>query len=246
MLKHLVRVLLLGASFSVHAQTPEAPLTIHICTPEWVLYTQKDGKGLYHDLWNRIFPPAGVTIKIWYMPFKRCETSLKQDPDSPYDAAAAAYAGEGVLVPRWHIGKDLISVIYVKGKITQWTGQEQLEGQRVAWQRGYELDKYGVITANTRVVEFNSLKEGLKILSRGRVDFLIGYQNTARENIRKMGLSDRLTMAPDVISGLKYYLIFRNNEKGRKLAEIWDKGMERLHSSGELQQLYGRYEDKAY
>ena len=246
MLKHLAWALLLVFSPLARAQAPEKPLTINICTPEWALYTEKDGKGLYHDLWRKVFPPANVQIKVWYTPFKRCETSLKQDPDSPYDAVAAAYASDQVVVPKWHIGKDLISVIYLKGTLEQWTGQEQLTGKRVAWQRGYEFDKYGVITADIIKVEFNRLKEGLNMLNRGRVDFVIGYRNTTREVIKKLALTDRLTMAADVISGPKYYLVFRDNEKGRRLAAIWDQRMEKLHASGELKTLYQQYEDQAY
>jgi len=51
---------------------------------------------------------------------------------------------------------------------------------------------------------------------------------------------------PDAIAGPKYYMIFAETERGRKLAEIWDREMERLRKSGQLQKMYKKYGDLSY
>ena len=41
-------------------------------------------------------------------------------------------------------------------------------------------------------------------------------------------------------------MVFSDTEKGRRLAKIWDRSMERLYKSGKLQKMYSAYEDEAY
>lgn len=71
---------------TVYGANAEQPESITICTPEWEYYTQKDGKGLYHDLWKEIFPPAGIRLAIRYAPYKRCEKMMKEYQTEKYDA----------------------------------------------------------------------------------------------------------------------------------------------------------------
>ncbi len=40
------------------------------------------------------------------------------------------------------------------------------------------------------------------------------------------------------LNRIKYYPLFQNNEKGKKLGQIFDEGIQKLYDSGELHQLY--------
>ena len=117
---------------SIVAKQPE---NIIICTPAWEGYTQKDGKGIYHDVWREIYEKKGVKIIVKYTPFKRCENTLKfrKTNNSKYDTVASAYASDlkHLITPKWHLDADLISVVSKKG--VSWEGQSTLTNKRVGW-----------------------------------------------------------------------------------------------------------------
>ncbi len=245
----LVPLLLL--SVGVNASQPNS---VRICTPEWEFYTQKDGRGLYHELWAAVFKSAGISVDVKYVPFKRCVKSFsnskkKTDTNTKsndYDAYAGGYGKEGDIVPHWHIGVDLLSVAYKKGRIEKWTGETMLKGQRVGWERGFEYDKFGVVNVKVQLKEFSKLKSGIQMLASGRIDFLLDYSTAINKTVAELDLSSQIVMVPDVMPGPKYYMIFSDTEKGRALSKIWDAGMERLNKAGMLNKMYSVYEDKAY
>ena len=220
--------------------------SIIICVPQWDYYTEKDGTGLYHELWNKVYTRNNITVEVKYIPFKRCERTFTDTKTTKYDVFVGGYGEEGQIIPRWHIGIDLLSAAYRKGYIDQWAGEKSLAGKRVSWERGYDYDKYGVVKVDVLLREFSKLEQALQMLHKNRTDFILDYPKPLKELTKKQGLSDQITIVPNAIIGPKYHMIFSNTEKGRALASIWDSGMERLHQSGELQKMYAAYEDEAY
>jgi polar amino acid transport system substrate-binding protein len=221
-------------------------LSINICTPEWKWYSQKDGKGLYHDLWNKIYRPLNIKINIDYLPYKRCIKKLKET--YLFDAVPGEYINDEFLEPKWHIGVDLITVAYKKGKVNKWQGQNTLLNKKVSWMRGYDFDKieYGVLRVPVNKYEFNYLASAVKMLDKGRIDFLLDYAKEINFEVKKANLEARIVVIPEVLTGPKYFLSFKNREKSRKLLKIWDEGMKRLYLTGELVKMFKEAEDKAW
>lgn len=240
-------LMLVSLLISTYAVSEQKIDSITICTPEWELYTEKGGKGLYHDLWREIFEGTGVKVTVQYAPFVRCESSVI-DGQEVYDAYPGGYDSVEAVIPKWHLGLDWLTIVYKKGRINKWEGQESLVNKRVIWERGYKYDEAGVVNVPVDVHEYDSgnLSLALAMLIKDRVDFLIDYQPALRKQIKDLNLADRLVILPDVIKGPKYYMAFRNNDKGKKLAKVWDKGMERLNNSGKLKKLYEAYGDPSY
>lgn len=238
-------VTVLGLSLSSYAETNVD--SIELCTPEWQHYTEKNGEGLYHELWRAIYKESGIEINVTYAPYKRCKIGVLEQ--QKYDAWPGGYASEvtdAIIKPEWEIGSELISVAYKKGTIGEWTGQELLTGKAVGWERGYGFNKNGVIDVEVKPNTFTDLKASLKMVNGGRIDFLADYQQALNTTIKEMGLEDDIEVAHNVIKGPKYYMLFRNTDKGRSLAQIWDERMKAMEQSGELSKLYNQYGDKAY
>lgn len=229
-----------------YAMASEAVNEIVICTPEWEQYTQTDGKGLYHELWRAVFEPEGVKPDVRYIPYKRCEKTFEAEYVNPYDAYPGGYSSESNILPKWHIGIEMLTVVYRKGFIPKWEGQKSMEGKRVIWERGYDFAKKGIVKADVERFEFSNLESGLKMLVSGRVDFLLDYESPVRKIAGELQITDRIEIVPNTIHGPKYYMIFSDTEKGRKLAEIWDERMEELYKSGKLKEMYKRYDDLSY
>ncbi len=112
--------------------------------------------------------------------------------------------------------------------------------------RGYDLYKHKIVEVKVKRYEFNKLKSALKMLSAGRIDFILDYSTAIEKNVKELGLSDKVEIVPDVIVGPKYYMIFADTKKGEKLARVWDEGMEKLFKSGKLHKMYAQCKDWAY
>ncbi|ARU56237.1 amino acid ABC transporter periplasmic protein [Oleiphilus messinensis] len=231
---------------NVFAQQNTSNNHILICTPEWPNYTEKNGTGLYHELWRLIYADAGISVRVQYAPFKRCDYNVSEDTDSDVDAFAAGYAVPDAVIPKWHLGIEHVSVAYQKTENITWQGQKTLENKRVAWENGYKFDKYGVVTVPVKLFEYYHLESALKMLTQDRLDFILDYNNILPKVAEEHGLTDEIAILVDVIQGPKYYMVYRDSEKGRFFADLWDKGMSKLHATGQLKQLYQRYEDASY
>ncbi len=243
----LLRLMLLltACLFATEAMAVELLKTVRICTPAWDDYTQPDGTGLYHELWQEIFAESGIHIEVVYAPFKRCENSVLKAPFKRYDAYPAGYEGRGGLNPIWHLGIDLLTVAYRKGALSRWVGEGQLENKPVAWLRGYDFGKH-VLKVPVREYEVSQIEQGLEMVSVGRVDFVLDYADNIRKHVEQLDLGSKIEIAEDVIIGPKYYMIFAKSAKGQELAEVWDRGMMRLYEAGKLTEMYKRYNDLAY
>jgi len=221
--------------------------TIEICTPEWEFYTESDGGGLYHELWRKVYEAAGYELDIHYAPFARCLLGFGPDAiNSPFDTYAAGYPQEGVIHPKWHLGLDVLTVVYRAREHQSWHGQEILRDKRVGWLRGYNFDGNKIITVPVKRQPINQLSSGLGMLALGRIDFLIDYQPEISSVIRKNDLDDKLSTFDNVMKGRTYYMIFNPSARSNELIRIWDEEMQRLSDSGELHRLFENYEDDAY
>ena len=182
-------------------------------------------------------------MKVSYEPYKRCERKLRA---KEVDAVPGVYPEPDFLIPKRYLGVDLVTVIYKKGKITNWNGQETLRNKIVSWKRGYNMDTHGVITVPIQKHEYDNQKAVLRMLMADRIDFLLDYQPEIGIAIKELNLSHQLDTLDQAIKGGNYYVGFSKTPKGKILREIFDKEMEKRYQSGELHIMYERIGDPSY
>jgi hypothetical protein len=235
-------VFCVSISFSLSAMEP--PASIQICTPEWQYYTQKDGGGLYNELWDAVFTPMGIRVDRHYAPFKRCRHEVRRRVR--FDTFAAGYPEPGVVVPNWHLGVDLLTVVSRKEEAEAWTGTASLSHRRVSWERGFDLDKTDIIDVEVELQEFDKLRSALRMLVSDRIDYILDYEKAVRDEVAELGISEQVTIRYNAVMGPKFFMIFADTEKGRHLASVWDRRMQQLNESGALHALYKKYRDPDY
>lgn len=231
----------------LQGKSSDDPNTISICTPEWPSYTEKSGNGLYHILWRKVFVESGIKLDIHYMPFKRCFSAF-QLASNTMDTYSAGYAVPELIIPKWHLGVDVLTVAYRKDTIDQWQGERSMKDKVVSWERGYQFDNFGIVNVPVKLHEYDSgkLASALQMLVYGRIDFLIDYSNTIEQSLNSVEGKEWLAVEKDALKGPKYYMVFAPTKKGERLARLWDKKMAEMHRSGELTKLYKKYGDAAY
>jgi polar amino acid transport system substrate-binding protein len=228
----LVTVMLLS-SLAIGAE--ENITQIKLMTAEWPGYTNQDGTGLYFDVLKAVYEPVGITIAYELLPWKRAQKLVKEKAD--------ALVGENFLpdveylYPKWPIDVEELTVIFKKSRVADWQGEASLEHKQVGWIRGYHFDQFFHVKMD--FLEIDELRNGLLMLDKDRLDFLIDYEDGLKEEIGRLKDFDvtQYRMEPLRV-GEKVYVAFVDSPRGRKLVEIFNIRMTQLFESGELDRLY--------
>ncbi len=211
--------------------------TIHVVSEEWEDATNKDGTGMYWDLFRAIYTPHDIKVTIQTVPYARSITLVQQ---KKADVFVASYQDEvtGVLYSKWHFDADDVSALFLKGKIKDWKGQETLSGKRVGWVHKYKYDQYLSVQVKKREVKYR--KQALSMLQKNRLDFFIDAAADLEDELEKSKIAGQFEMKS--VMSLNLYMCFAQTKKGERLRDLFDQGVEKLLKSGELKALYDKWE----
>ncbi|MBF0288153.1 MAG: transporter substrate-binding domain-containing protein [SAR324 cluster bacterium] len=211
--------------------------TIHVVSEEWEEATNKDGTGLYWDIFRAIYTPHSIKLTTQIVPYARSVTMVQQ---KKADVFVAAYKDEvnGVLYSKWHFDVDNVSALFIKGKIKEWKGPETLRGKRVGWIHKYKYDQYLSVKVEKREVKHRV--QALSMLQKGRLDFFIDAVVDLEDELKNSKIADQFEMK--AVMSLNLYMCFAQTKQGELLRDLFDQGMDKLLKSGELKALYDKWE----
>ncbi len=117
------------------------PTEIIMASEEWSNATNRDGTGLYWDIFRAVYEPVGVKTKFIIQTYNR---SVKLVKKNRVDAAVGIYPDRvrGTLFSQYPFVKDYVLVLFKKNRLNQWNGLESLQNKKVAWIKGYSFDDY--------------------------------------------------------------------------------------------------------
>ena len=210
---------------------------IVLASEEWESATNKDGTGLYWDIFRAVYEPENIQVKTEIRSYSGSVELVKQHKA---DALVGAYKDEveGALFPQAYFGTDVVQAVFKKGKVPEFKGQETLSGKNVAWIKGYAYNEYLDVPVVKN--EFDQRQDALRVLDRDRIDFFLDARAEIREVVAK-GLLDTSKYEMVTVLKLNLYLAFANDEKGQKLKEIFDARFPQLVASGEIKKLYDKW-----
>ncbi len=75
-----------------------------------------------------------------------------------------------------------------------------------------------------------------------RVDFYLDDRTFIEDSIRNSKLAfDRTHFGIEPVGKRSYHPVFSTSERGKRIMELYDRGMEALHQSGTLQQIFSKW-----
>jgi len=230
--------LLTFTSFNTLAQYDE----IHIASEPWEDATNKDGTGLYWEIFQRVFESEGIKVKPNLMTYQR---SMGLVQESKVDASVAAYKNEveQALYPRWHFDADIISALYRTDSLSNFQREASLKNKHVAWIDGYKIDQH--IDKNFNLHKLMERKHALKLLDEGKIDFFVDAEADLNTALNK-GYVDKQNFTIDTLKELNLYLVFSDNERGHFFRELYDRRMGEMIHSGELKALFEKWDWNIY
>lgn len=213
--------------------------SIEVYTDKWEKCTNEDGTGLYFDILRTVFEPEGIKIVYKIVPYSKAVDSVTK---GKADVALAVYEGEieNAIFPKWHFSADDIVACYIKGKLKEWEGERTLEGKKVSWMREYAYNEY--LDVKMKISEIVDKREnGINLLLKDRLDFFLDNEMDLKATISDMKL-DMNKFEIKLVKYLNLYIAFVNNERGKKLAEVWDKKFPEYLRTGKIKVLFKKWD----
>jgi len=230
-------LLSLLCSISLPALAGNNPTEIVMASEEWTNATNKDGTGLYWDIFRAIYEPVGIKTKFIIQSYNG---SVKLVKKNRVDAAVGIYPDliQGALFSKFPFIKDYVLVLFKKNELNQWNGQESLQNKRVAWITGYSYDEFLEVPVIKR--EFSSRDNILRQLDNDQVDFFLDTRNDM-ESVLNKGIVEVSCYTVETVLELDRYIVFADNPKGKQLKKIFDYRFPLLVQSGEIERLFAKW-----
>jgi ABC-type amino acid transport substrate-binding protein len=212
-------------------------------TFEWPVITA-DRTGLYSRIYDAAFGAAGYKVEQISAPNARCLLMVKTGEADFYPGNLKDLAFEGYTFasPRHAIWYTKgVTLLYRKQTIPDWKGVESLKGKSLVSPRGNNhlksLEKYGgLIGAELKAAsETKDHEAALQMLMAGRADVMVASSEMIVSTLQAMKIKlDDKEYVQQYLDRAKYYPLFRNDQRGRELAAIFDKGIKELQRNGKL------------
>ena len=221
--------------FSALAGSP--PAEIVLASEEWANATNKDGTGLYWDIFRAVYEPVGIKTKFIIRSYKGSVSLVKKNQA---DAMVGIHPEkiQGALFSRYPFVKDYVLVLFKKNNLYQWNGQETLKNKKVGWIKGSSFDEYLEVPVIKR--ELAKRENILRRLDKNQIDFFMDTRNDV-ESVLNKGIIDVTHYTVETVLELERYLVFADNRKGKELKKIFDDRFPRLVESGELDRLFAKW-----
>ncbi len=207
--------------------------TVTVVAAQWPPLTQVDGSGLYFDVLREALDGQDIRFNIRVVNWKRAKQMFYA---KRADILLADYHMTGLRqhFPFWHLDMDRPVILFSPQPVQALT---QLQGKAVGWLLGYDFDQ--LLPVRVDGIEVQTEIQGFELLEHQRLDAYISYDEQVPPRLQ--GKLQRIVL----MGAQPLYPVFQNDFAGRKLAEQFDQGMQRLYQSGRLQQLYQQYYQRA-
>jgi len=223
---------------SVHAESN----VITFSTESWKDATNKDGTGLYWDIFRAVYEPKGYTVKPKIRSYEGAVNLIK---NKRVDVMVGSYIDEieKVIYPKNYFAVDIVQAIHLKESKNEWNGLESINNKIVGWIKGYSYHDYlpEESLKNTAVNRLHNRNTAFTLLSEKRLDYFIDAKADLSDFFNANARYNAEDFERDTILELKLYIVFTNDEKGKKLAEIFDDRFSLLLAGGEIKKMYEKY-----
>lgn len=232
--------------------------TITYATPEWKNITNSNGTGLYHEILQKVFKPEGIKIKVKYVPLKRAVfMANNHDVDIVGGLTESAYKNR-LLFSNRAIYHATISVLMNKKHLKNWVGMETIKktpslivippliakgfginGNVINLKREQCVKMLSIDRAHY-YIDVKSVLEGIvRSFKSSYKSELVGIEGQ-NINMSKIKINIDEFQIVELFDHL-YHMAFPISKRGRALKTVYDKGIERLYLSGELESIYKKW-----
>ncbi len=238
-------MVLIGSMSSVAYTQDAGKITeIHVVTPSWEKQTYEDGSGLFFDIIRAVYEPVGINLKFDIVPWERAKMITdSKDADARLVVWESGEADQ--LIPRYPMYVDYTALVCKKDSIPTWEGVKFLEGRSVIWMRGYDNHKLPILQGmKYEWFEIDSYDQAWEMLKADRVDCYMEALIDLKPYVEQHKIDLSAYYVDETVNSANAYLEFAHTERSKQLIQIYDERMPKLLESGEIKQLFKKWDIK--
>lgn len=228
-----------GAALEAHALSAPEPIAEVIAVgPSWEGLTNRDGTGLYHEILNKLFALYDIKVKRQFVPSERAY-DLVRDGKADF-MTCHDYVEPPLMLAEHPMFEGTYFVFFRKSNIGTWRDEDSLRGRTVAWRIGYYDQHNFPVRVVPKEVKTGVAALGMVVLDR--VDFYVDDISFIQDSVRNAEIDfDPELFDTRPVGRRTYHPVFLDSERGRRVMELYDRGMETLYRSGELSRIYAKW-----
>jgi polar amino acid transport system substrate-binding protein len=228
------------SAFPVLAEDENAG-TLRVVTPDWPEFANKDGSGLYLDIFKQMYEPLGVTVSVKFVPFERAMENIREKKaDVMFGLYSVEVSGFDFLwTPRYALETERVVAVFKKGLIPQWEGEKSLENQTVTFMRGYDYDLF--LNVKIQKQEIDNPEQPWLLLEKGRDDFYLEEFNSLKAYIRDHQV-DMSGYQVETVYEHYLYPGFAQTPQCEKFMAIYEQRIPEMVADGTLDAIYKKWE----
>ncbi|WP_409522784.1 substrate-binding periplasmic protein [Nitrincola sp. MINF-07-Sa-05] len=195
-------------------------------------------QGFSWDVLRASYHSQGYTIDLNVLPWPRAYEMVKAGSidilfPTGFNQARAEY-----FYYSHHPINEVRFIIYtLPEKQIEWDGLKSLEGQTIGMLRGWN---YGLEWDGSDQIDkfpLSDILQAFMMLDLGRIDGLAGYETNFDYALDHAGKPNIYTKHPSFGRTMEFAAASQQNPNARHLLEVFDRGMDYLRTSGELDRI---------
>ena len=216
---------------------------VHWALTAWKEATQKDGKGLFHEIVDQVFALQNIKLKKTYAPWKR---SLSLVEDGLADMTGGHTQTEKYYQAKLPILVVKRAVFFKNKKLGKWQGLKSLSGKKGVWSTGFleGLKKKEVQEAlKNNGIGIVPKEAAMKMVIAGRADYFLDNMKRLKilQTQMKGSVKDINDYQIETLYENPLYMSFSKNPRGKAISAIYDEGIRKLKESGKLKTIYQKW-----
>lgn len=232
----LILSIVLFHSFNAASEEIET-INVVWATDNWQGYTNKDGTGLYHELFSTIFANSPYNITVKYLPWKRALNQVKTNKANI--SGGLPNTGEFICadVP---ILTQPISILMPK--------QDDLTLNEISNLMGVWPEMYSEqllqpkISPYIKGISAHHREDALTLLQKKKVNYYIDIKPMLEVQLSSLPKNEQQLYKIQNLDMLKLFLIFSDNPKGLALKAFYEQRTKTLLKQKVLQGIYQKYQ----
>lgn len=224
-------------SFLVKSEHNPNATDIIWVTDAWQNYTNEDGTGLYHELFETIFKDSPFSIHVKYLPWKR---ALRQVGKKKAQISGALPHSDKYLFADIPILTQPISILCPKtaGNLTL----EKISSLVGVWPQTYAEElMQPAISKHINGVSAHYRKDAMFLIKMKKVDYYIDIRPMLEMHLSELPETEQQQYQIQDLTKLNLFLIFSDDLTGRALKRYYDRKTQQLLEQNILQTIYQKY-----
>lgn len=239
---HIIRIsscllfIILGLYANNVKSAQSSYINIIWATDTWEGFTSRDGTGIYHEIFTKVFEQSPYKISIEYLPWKR---ALHQVEINKAHISGALPKSNKYLFADMPILTQPLSIItHIKKPLNL----ESIKALVGVWPISYvEQLMQSDISPYLNGITAQYRSDAMALLQNNKVDYYLDIRAQLEFHLTTLPKKEQSNYYIQDLSTLNLYLIFSNDDKGRSLKKYYDETTKHLLEENILQPIYKKY-----